>query len=188
MRRRAETAQRTRQRITEAAMRLHTSIGPSEASLRAIAKEAGVSRLTLARHFSSADELFAACMDHWTATHRPPDPAAWLAISDFEARVRRALLDLYAWYGRNGGDLYPIYRDAVHVPAAHVAAMRAIDQQLADLILTGVPGGGEVAVRRHATLVLVVAFWTWRSLTVESALSASDAADLASRLVLAASN
>jgi AcrR family transcriptional regulator len=184
-RRRAESAQRTRQRITEAAMRLHTSIGPSEASLRAIAKEAGVNRLTLSRHFASADELFGACMQHWTMLPRPPDPAPWLAIGDFGRRVRRALFDIYTWYDINGADLYPIHRDAVHTPAASRAALHAIDERLADLLLSGIPSRSATS-RRRAAIVLAVGFWTWRSLTVDSGLSTRSAARLAADLVLAA--
>ena len=39
--------------ITEAAVRLHTSVGPSETSFPAVAQAAGVTRLTLYRHFAS---------------------------------------------------------------------------------------------------------------------------------------
>ena len=53
MQKRGEAVDRTRQRITDAAVRLHTSIGPSEASMSAVADEAGVTRVTLYRHFSS---------------------------------------------------------------------------------------------------------------------------------------
>jgi AcrR family transcriptional regulator len=46
-RRRAELEQRTRQRITESAVELHGTLGPSRTSLSAIAEHAGVRRSTL---------------------------------------------------------------------------------------------------------------------------------------------
>ena len=52
MRRRADLVDATRERITAAAMRLHTSVGPSGASIAAIAAEAGVTRLTVYNHFA----------------------------------------------------------------------------------------------------------------------------------------
>lgn len=47
MARRAELVDQTRERITAAAARLHTSIGPANTSVAGIAEEAGVTRLTV---------------------------------------------------------------------------------------------------------------------------------------------
>lgn len=165
-------------------MRLHTSVGPSEASLSAIANEAGVTRVTLYRHFGSADELFGACMEHWSATHPPPNPGPWLAIGDFPSRVRQALSDIYAWYDANGGDLYPIYRDAKFAPPSNLAAMRAISERIAGALLSGIsPPTRDIKLLR-AALVHVVGFWAWRLLTADTGLSSGEAAELASRFVL----
>jgi AcrR family transcriptional regulator len=186
MRRRAEDVDNTRLRITEAAMRLHTSVGPSEASLSAIAAEAGVTRVTLYRHFKSPEELFGACMEHWTALHPPPNPGPWLAIGDFTERVRRALLDIYTWYAANGGDLYPIYRDTKFAPASNLAAARAINERIADALLSDVSSSTRHAKLLRAAIVHVVGFWTWRLLTADAGLSSTEAAELASRFVLSA--
>jgi AcrR family transcriptional regulator len=186
MRRRAESAQLTRRRITEAAVRLHTSIGPANASLRAVAKEAGVTRVTLARHFASADELFVACMAHWTSAHTPPDPAPWLAISDFDARVRMALRDIYAWFAEHWTDLLPIYRDAGHAPESYRRSVRAIEEGIAEALLAGFSSPPERAARRRAVITLVVGFWGWHALTIASGLGHDRAADLAAECVLAA--
>ena len=145
MGRRADLVDQTRQRITEAAVRLHTSIGPSATSMSAVADEAGVTRLTLYRHFPSKDELFGACMGHWRSLHPPPDPDRWRAIPSFEARVRRALDDLYGWFSENGDDLYPIYRDAAYTPASNQRARQATNERMVDAVLGDDGAGDRVA-------------------------------------------
>ena len=184
MRRRADLVDLTRQRITEAAVRLHTTVGPSATSMSAVADEAGVTRLTLYRHFPSRDELFGACMSHWRSLHPPPDPASWRTIPGFEARLRRALDDLYRWFDENGDDLYPIYRDAAFTPASNRRARQATNERMADAIL-GEAGSSAGAARLRAAVGHVVGFWTWRSL-VDQGLSSRDASALAAEFVLAA--
>ena len=88
MRRRAELVDQTRQRIIEATVRLHTTIGPANTSIASVAEEADVTRLTVYRHFGDLDVLFEACRGHWRAQNPPPDASAWLAIPDLEARAR----------------------------------------------------------------------------------------------------
>ncbi|HEX7472558.1 MAG TPA: helix-turn-helix domain-containing protein, partial [Candidatus Limnocylindrales bacterium] len=105
MRRRAELVDETRLRITEAAVRLHTTVGPANTSITGIAEEAGVTRLTVYRHFPDLEELFDACRGHWMSEHQPPDLAAWRAIPGLEDRARQAFADLYGWYGQNADDL-----------------------------------------------------------------------------------
>ena len=51
MRARQEAVDETRLRITEATMRLHETVGPAATTVSAIAEEAGVTRLTVYRHF-----------------------------------------------------------------------------------------------------------------------------------------
>jgi AcrR family transcriptional regulator len=186
MGRRADLVGRTRQRITEAAVRLHTTVGPSATSMSAVADEAGVTRLTLYRHFASKDELFGACMGHWRSLHPPPDPDAWRALPTFEARVRHALADVYRWYSENADDLYPIYRDVAHTPVATQRARQATNDRMVDAVI-GDDAPREVAGRRsRAALGHVIAFWTWRSLVVDQSLSTRDAGALAAAFVLSA--
>ena len=186
MRRRAELVDQTRQRITEAAVRLHTTVGPSEASLSAVAEEAGVTRLTLYRHFPSRDDLFAACMGHWRALHPPPDPNAWRRVPAFEARARRALEDLYGWYRENGNDLYPIYRDSAYTPESNQQARQANEARMVDALLEGTHLRGDAQRRLRATAGHVIGFWTWRSLVIEQGLTTDEAVDLAVRFLVAA--
>ena len=61
LKKRAEDMAETHLRITEAAIELHGSVGPSRTTLSAVARRAGVERRTLYRHFPSEADLFAAC-------------------------------------------------------------------------------------------------------------------------------
>ena len=186
MRRRAEQVDETRERITEAAVRLHTSIGPAHTSISRVAEEADVTRLTVYRHFSDLDALFMACMGHWNAANPAPDVTDWMAIEPLEARARRAFSDLYAWYGRQE-DLYPIYRDWSAMPESARHTMTAQLDGLAHAVLAG-PGavdGAEMgrivaAVARH-----LVDFRTWRSLVVEGGLGPDEAAEAAVAMLTA---
>jgi AcrR family transcriptional regulator len=188
MGRRADLVDQTRQRITEAAVRLHTTIGPSAASFSAVAEEAGVTRLTLYRHFPSKDALFGACMTHWRSLHVPPDPDAWRAIVPFDLRVRTAFADLYGWYAENGDDLYPIYRDAAHTPESNQRARRANSDRMAEAILHDAPRIGASRRRLRAAVGHAISFWTWRSLAVDQGLSTDEACELAAAFVLAAAD
>jgi AcrR family transcriptional regulator len=186
MRKRAEQIDATRRRIIEAAVRLHTTIGASQTTLSAVAAEAGVTRLTLYRHFPTQDELFVACRSHWRTQHPTPDPALWGQIPGFEDRLRAALRDLYGWYRENGDDLFPLNRDLSAMPEAFQQAMRGIEGRLASLLLDASDLPGANPDRLRAAIGHVISFWTWRSLAVNQGLSDADAIDLAVGLVLAA--
>src|SRR3954466_2877369 len=73
LKKRAEDMADTRLRITEAAIELHGTVGPSRTTLSAVARQAGVERRTLYRHFPNEAELFAACSSHYFRA--PPWPA-----------------------------------------------------------------------------------------------------------------
>src|SRR5436309_3161577 len=94
-RRRAESEADTRLRITESAVQLHGSLGPSRTSISAVAEHAGVRRSTVYRHFPDDAALFAACSAHWGEANPPPDLASWAAVEDPGERLRSGLLELY---------------------------------------------------------------------------------------------
>jgi len=153
--------------------------------MAAVAEEAGVTRVTLYRHFATMQALFGACMTHWRATHPPPEPGAWAEIAPFERRVRRAVSDLYRWYDENGDDLYPLYRDAAFTPATTHRARQAATTLMVDAVIGGSEGGRP---RRELRAVAghVFGFWTWRSLRVEQGLSSAEAVKIAADIILCA--
>lgn len=184
LRRRAETMDATRTRITEAALRLHTSVGPSEASLVRIADAAGVTRATLYRHFPSAEALFGACMEHWISRHPPPNPAAWVEVADFELRMRRSLGELYDWYDKHDADLYPIYRDSAFTPESNQRQRAAIVEGIASALVTGVRLPPVEMALLRGIITHFVSYPTWRSLTSDAGLSTGDATELAATCVI----
>ena len=72
MKRRAELEEATRRRITESAVELHGTLGPSRTTISAVAEHAGVRRSTVYRHFPDETALFAACSAHWRRRTRLP--------------------------------------------------------------------------------------------------------------------
>ncbi len=77
---RARRQAQTRQRIVEAAVDLHTTVGPARTTISAIAERAGVERHTVYAHFPDDRALFRACSEHWTARHPLPDLEALAEI------------------------------------------------------------------------------------------------------------
>ena len=122
MQRRAESQQQTRLRITESAVALHGTLGPSRTSMSAVAAHAGVRRSTLYRHFADEAALFDACTAHWAAANPPPDLARWAAIEDPDERLGVALGELYAYYGRTEAMLENLFRDERRVPLVRSAS------------------------------------------------------------------
>jgi AcrR family transcriptional regulator len=186
--RRAELEAQTQLRITESAVALHGTLGPSRTSMSAIAERAGVRRSTLYRHFPDEAAVFDACSAHWRAANPAPDLAAWAAIDDPDRRLRAALEELYAYYGRTEGMLVNLYRDAELMPI--------VQRRFSDFgnYLTGarhaLMGGrrlrGKARDRVEAATGHALAFATWRSLARDEGLDDTAAADLMCRLVAAA--
>jgi AcrR family transcriptional regulator len=185
MRKRAEDIDRTRRRITEATMELHTTVGPAHTTISAIAERAGVTRLTVYTHFPDIEQLFAACSGHWFALHPPPDPAAWSEVGDPRGRVELAIEDVYAWYDRNGDDLYPLRRDREAVPPRLWEAALAADAQRVDIVIAGMKISKAARRRLRAAIGHALDFWTWRSLVADQGLSTKEAIGVAVRFVTA---
>lgn len=189
MRRRAQQVDETRQRITEAAVRLHTTVGPSRASIAAIAEAAGVTRLTVYRHFADLEAVYTACMAHWSAQHPRPDVTAWRAIPGLEARARRAFEELYAWFHDNAADLDPINRDVAVMPASARARREAGSRAQAAAIAFGPVGENADDGGQARTLLAVaghlVEYATWRSLAVDHGLDEREAVEVAVRMLSA---
>jgi AcrR family transcriptional regulator len=178
---RARRQEQTRQRIVEAAVDLHTSIGPAWTTISGIAERAGVERHTVYAHFPDDRTLFRACSQHWEAAHPLPDLELLAAIEDPARRLRRTLTELYAWYESVEADLALFFRDASVVPgnAVVLGEMTAGFTSLADEIARGLARRKSV----RAAIGHALEFETWRSLVRRQGLSRTQAVDTMARLV-----
>jgi AcrR family transcriptional regulator len=186
--RRAELEAQTQLRITESAVALHGTLGPSRTSMSAIAEHAGVRRSTLYRHFPDEAAVFAACSAHWRDANPAPDLGAWAGIEDPDRRLRAALEELYAYYRRTESMLVNLYRDAELMPTVQRSFSRFAEYLggAQQTLMTGRRPRGRARERVHATIGHAVAFSTWRSLTRDQGLDDAAAAELMCRLVAAA--
>src|SRR5215469_7214631 len=116
LKRRAQQQDETRQRIVEAAVQLHETLGPAHTSISAIAEQAGVERLTVYRHFPDEQTLFTACTGHYLAAHPLPEPADWMQMADPETRLSAALTEIYAYYQRTERMQLTSARDLPELP------------------------------------------------------------------------
>jgi AcrR family transcriptional regulator len=187
--RRAELEQDTRRRITESAVALHGTLGPSRTSLSAVAAPAGGRRSTLYRHFPDEAALFTACSAHWMADNPPPDRGRWATREDPDERLRVALAELYPYYRRTERMLDNILRDEQTMPIVKqlFGAFRAYIATARDTLMAGRRSRGDARRRVRAATGHAIAFTTWRSLVRDQGLDDTRAADLMCRLVAAAS-
>lgn len=185
MRRRAEQVDETRQRITEAAVLLHTTVGPANTTIAGVAEEAGVTRLTVYRHFEDLDALFVACMGHWASLNPWPDIASWRQIEPLAERAPRAFTELYGWYEARHAELYPIYRDLGAMPESAQGALAAQMREIAAAVVGPMATEGPSVDVFTAVAAHFVDFWTWRSLVLEHGLASDRAAEAAVAMLLA---
>jgi AcrR family transcriptional regulator len=184
---RAAQEQETRQRIIDAAIGLHGTVGPARTTISAIAERAGVRRATVYRHFPDERALMLGCSGAFQERNPPPDPATWAAIEDPAARLAAALDALYGWYERVEPMFTAVLRDIEAMPiigelqAQRFAYLAAVEDGLA----LGWGARGKAATRLRATIGLALDFLAWRTLH-ERGLSRADAIEVMSSAVSAA--
>lgn len=186
MRKRADDVAETRRRIVEATVELHGSAGPAATTIAAVAEKAGVTRLTVYRHFPDTDALFTACTEHWMAAQDLPDPDAWARIADPLDRVRAALADLYRFYAAGEPMLARVYRDWDALPAPPRDALTRFDARHRDVLLAAFPARDGADRRLPAALAHAVRFPTWRSLCRDEGLAGGAAIGLLTAMIAAA--
>jgi len=170
LRRRAEQQAKTRQRIVEAAVDLHCSIGPASTTISMVAERAGVQRHTFYAHFPDERSLLLACSGFTLERDPLPDAGPWRTISDSSERLRVGLRAIYDWYERNASLAACVLRDAEH---------HALTREISELRL-GPPMaayhevlGAKLSAKQRALLRLALSFFTWRTVAQESGLKQS---------------
>jgi AcrR family transcriptional regulator len=182
LKRRAEGQAETRQRIVDAAVELHATVGPAATTVSMIAEKAGVQRHTLYAHFPDERSVLMACSGHSLDQDPLPDAAAWHAIDDDAERLRAGLSEIYGWYERNESLLACVLRDVEHyAPVQEIMALRYAPR-IAEW--HEVLGAGFKAKQRPL-LALALSFHTWRTLAREAGLKRADAVAAMARAIAA---
>ena len=186
-RRRAEHEQQTRDRIAEAAMNLHQSVGPANTTVSAIAEAAGVQRATVYRHFPDDEAIFNRL--HGPLLRAPPAPRP----GPLGARSRTPTSGCaWRWPRSTRGTARPqpmlskTQRDREHVPATAVKAFLGYFELIRESLMRGRRERGRRRARVAAAISHAVAFPTWVSLVSEGGLSDGDAIDLVAAMVASA--
>jgi AcrR family transcriptional regulator len=161
-------------------MELHGTLGPARTSISAVAERAGVRRSTVYRHFPDEEALFGACSAHWAAANPLPDLESWRAIDDPDERLRTALGELYAFYGRTEQMMENLLRDeeTVAVVKQLFGAYHGYLAAAREILVRGRPERGRRRDEARAAIGHALAFPTWKSLTREQGLDDSRAAHL----------
>jgi AcrR family transcriptional regulator len=175
LKRRAEGQAATRQRIVEAAVELHSTVGPAQTNMSMIAERAGVQRHTLYAHFPEERDLFLACSALTQERDPLPDADGWRGIEDRHERLRTGLAAIYGWYERNAELAGCVLRDTeVHALTKEIAELR-----FGPFFATyhEVLGAGLDQTQR-AVLGLGLSFFTWRTLVSDGGLKQVAAVDV----------
>jgi AcrR family transcriptional regulator len=187
LRKRARSQEKTRLRITEAAVELHGTVGPVRTTISDVARLAGVRRMTVYNHFATDADLFDACSTHWVTQNPPPDAGEWSHIGDPLERAGMALREMYAYYRQNEKMLENVLRDATLIPALGSIMEQKwwpVIEGMVDVLADGFETVASTDASRQATLRLALDFSTWQTLT-RSGLGDEEATRLAVRLVAA---
>jgi AcrR family transcriptional regulator len=161
LKRRAEQQAETRRRIVEAAIDLHSTVGPALTTFSMIAERAGVQRHTLYAHFPDERSMNLACSGLVAERDPLPDAEPWRRIADRRERLRAGLTAIYGWYERNASLAACVMRDAEH----HV-----LTQDIMEIRFTPYFAayhevmGADLTATQRAVLHLGLGFFTWRAL------------------------
>jgi AcrR family transcriptional regulator len=184
-RRRDGRRERTRQRIVEATVELHETVGVARATISAIAERAGVQRLTVYRHFPDERALLSACSGHWTASNPPPEPGSWSQVADPQERLGLALGEVYAYHRRTEPMMSNIVREAPVKPVLLEVAEPYFRhwERMRYVLATGWGVGDERLALLMAALGHALDFQTWHSLVRQQGLSDEQAVEAMAGMV-----
>jgi|tagenome__1003787_1003787.scaffolds.fasta_scaffold20963294_2 AcrR family transcriptional regulator len=187
LKQRAVSQAATRQKIVDATVALHASVGPARTTITAIAQSAGVQRLTVYRHFPDEQSLYRACGGQWMALNPLPDPAGWAAVGDPGERMRLALGEIYAQYRTTESMTANVLRDLPELPALQevIAPQGLYWHSVRSALARGWGVRGSRRRRLRAVIGHAVEFETWRSLARQGGLDDGEAAELMVQLARA---
>jgi AcrR family transcriptional regulator len=180
LKRRAERQDETRDRIVEAAIALHQTIGPAATTTTDIAERAGVGRVTVYRHFPDPDTLARACSGRYFERHPLPSVEHWSEVADPAERLRAGLADAYAYHRSTESMLSHVLADARDHPV--MAPYHAHWAHAADVLVAPWRARGRRRTLLRAGIAVALSFDTWRTLAREHGLDDDQAVEVAARL------
>ncbi len=173
---RATRQDATRQRIVDAAIALHQTVGPSATTVTDVAERAGVGRVTVYRHFPTELDLAQACSGHYFATHPAPDLREWAEIADPVERLRTGLRAAFAYHDANQAMMSRVLADARDHEV--MRPYHAYWASAADVLLAPWRARGTRRAELRATIALALSFDTWRTLVGEHGIAAERGVEL----------
>ena len=180
LKRRAERQEATRQRIVEAAVALHQSVGMARTTVTDIAARAGVGRLSVYRHFPGELTLGRACSGLYWERHPLPDPTPWRAVDDPHERLQLALRKSYAYHRQTEEMMTRVFADAADSPI--MTPYHTHWRQAADVVAAAWKVRGRTRSLLRAAIGHAITFPTWRSLVRDQGLTDAQAVELMLRL------
>jgi len=176
LKRRAERQDETRQRIVDATIELHQTIGAAQTTVSEIAKRAGVGRVTVYRHFPDEETLFYACSGHYFSQHPFPDIERWRRIPDPHDRLREGLRDTYVWHEENRQMIAMALAEARELPM--MTRYHDFWDAAAEVLAAAWRVRGRRRSNLKAAIALALSFDTHRTLTREQHLTEGQAIEL----------
>lgn len=178
---RAESAERTRQSIVEAAVKVH---GQGITTLAAVAEEAGVSLPTLNKYFPTREDLFAACTGH-VATHlNYPSLDELAAIPDLRRRIDEVVAQAFRLHEETSGVTWTGYKleDESAMLAKAVREYEVFISQMVDTF------GLDDADTRKPFVKAMLSPLTYRALRLKNGLDFEDAIEYTAQALSALLN
>ena len=180
LKRRAERQDETRQRIVEAAVALHQSVGMARTTVTDIAERAGVGRLSVYRHFPDELTLGWACSGLYWERNPLPDPTPWRMIEDSHERLRTGLRESYAYHRQTEEMMTREFADAADSPI--MTPYYDHWRRAAAVVVAAWRVRGRKRTLLRAAIGHAIAFPTWRSLVRGQGLTDAQAVELMLRL------
>ena len=166
MRNREESFAETNSRIVEAAKGLHGEQGVLSTSWQDIANRAGVSPVTVYRHFRSLSELIPACARSFVDSVAPLSEedarAAFAKITSPFERLEMLIRDDCACYQRGREWFHAAMRDADLVP--ELGAVVSAQQTTLAILIRAALDDHDPSVELVSALQAVIDFPFWRAL------------------------
>ena len=176
---RADKQAETRMRIVEAAVDLHSTVGPARTTVSQIAERAGVQRHTYYAHFPVERDLFLACSGLALERDPLPDLDVLRAMPAGRDRVRAGLEQFYAWFERNAEQAGCVLRDAEdHAITREMVELqwRPVFRKAAQVL------GSDLGERSRLLLGVALDFACWR--TLAQTLTSHEAAALMTNAIV----